>query len=150
MAKLQTAKLQFKMSWEPQVFTESFAPTLTHYYASDIILIENYLNMKSMKSSCLHRSILWCGTFRSRLSMKVTFSIPLIISFFVLFQVKTTTLGTRTHAGYVLYVHATSASDLKSSDKEGIKSPEFPVYSVPKPGLVVVSGKSNFRYIGVR
>ena len=53
-----------------------------------------------------------------------------------------------------IHAHATSDSVLNLSDKEGIESTEFPTYSVQKPGLVVVSGwtsgKSNFRYIGIR
>ena len=66
--------------------------------------------------------------------MEVMCLIPLVILFFVLFEVKTTALCTLIQAGYVLYVNATSDSDLKSSNKEVIESPEFPVYSVPEPG----------------
>ena len=67
---------------------------------------------------------------------------------------KRTALGALIHVKYVLNVHATSDSDRKLSDKERIESSEFPVCSVPKPGMVVVSGKtsgkSDFPYIGVR
>ena len=76
-------------------------------------------------------------------SMVVVYSIPLPIAIFVLLPTKTSALSSFIHVRYIVYVHATSDSVLNLSDKEGIESAEFPVYSVQKPGLVVVSGKTD-------